>query len=97
MTAAGSAQLFGSQTYCGTGCGRCFQLTNTGNPLKCAGQGVGGNKGEKVMVMMTNLCPQQGNEQWCTVPKNLCGDGYGAHFDFAVPGAFINGPNGWGE
>ena len=101
MTAAGSGQIFGTSSYCGTGCGRCFQLTNTGNPLKCGGQGVGGKKGDKIMVMITNLCPQQGNEQWCTVPENLCkgpdGKGYGAHFDMAVPDAFTGGPNNWGE
>lgn len=40
------------------------------------------------MIMATNSCPAQGNEQWCTSPNKF---GYKAHFDLAVA------PPGWGE
>jgi len=75
-TAAASPPIFGSATWCGSGCGKCFQLTPTGySPT--GGNGCGSHC-SPITVMVTNLCPQQGNEQWCA-PHNKYG--YGGHFD----------------
>eukprot|EP00026_Physarum_polycephalum_P020015 Phypoly_transcript_22333.p1 GENE.Phypoly_transcript_22333~~Phypoly_transcript_22333.p1 ORF type:complete len:184 (+),score=11.01 Phypoly_transcript_22333:28-579(+) len=75
-TEAGSLPIFGSGTWCGSGCGKCYQLTPTGySPTG----GTGCGNCNPITVMITNLCPQQGNEQWCTYPVNQYG--YGAHFD----------------
>lgn len=39
--------------------------------------------------MVTNLCPAEGNTQWCSQPENEYG--FGAHFDIMSQGA----PGGW--
>lgn len=88
MTAAGGPSIIDG--YCGTGCGACYILTSTGKP-PCdtdACKVSAASAGESVTVMVTNSCPTQGNEQWCSVPNKF---GYGAHFDLAVQ------PAGWGE
>ena len=78
-TAAGSQNLFGgSGTWCGSGCGQCYELTNTGY-LPAFEMGTCNGAGETITVMITNLCPQQGNEQWCSQPTDQYG--YTAHFD----------------
>lgn len=66
-TAAGSSSLFGSGTWCGSGCGKCYKLTSTGSAP--SGQGTGGASGQSITVMVTNLCPYSGNERWC--PQRL--------------------------
>ncbi len=64
-TAAASPAIFGgSSTWCGSGCGTCFKLTSTGS-APCSGCGTGGASGQSIIVMVTNLCPHAGNEQWC--------------------------------
>lgn len=65
-TAAGSQALFDTAgaTWCGAGCGTCFNLTSTGSS-PCSGCGTGGVSGESIVVMVTNLCPYNGNQQWC--------------------------------
>lgn len=63
-TAAGSQALFGSGTWCGSGCGTCYKLTSTGSS-PCSTCGSGGDAGESITVMITNLCPYNGNQQWC--------------------------------
>jgi hypothetical protein len=72
-TAAASPSIFGDGAavygWCGSGCGRCFLLTSTGEP-PCDGCGLGGRQGERILVMVTDLCPIGGNERWCV------GDGY---------------------
>ena len=80
-TAAGSSSLFdngGSSSWCGSGCGTCYELTNAGS-IAASGQGDCTGAGEKITVLITNLCPAQGNEQWCSAPTNRYG--FGAHFD----------------
>ena len=62
-TAAASTSLFGTATWCGSGCGTCFKLTSTGSAP--SGQGTGGAAGNSITVMVTNLCPYNGNEKWC--------------------------------
>lgn len=66
-TAAGSQALFGAgSTWCGSGCGTCYSLTSTGSS-PCSSCGSGGASGQSVIVMVTNLCPNNGNAQWCPV------------------------------
>ncbi|KAJ4386561.1 Endoglucanase-5 [Gnomoniopsis smithogilvyi] len=77
-TAAGSTSLFGSGTWCGSGCGTCYKLTSTGSAP--SGQGTGGASGQSIIVMVTNLCPYNGNERWCPQSGNNQ-YGYGYHFD----------------
>merc|ERR1711907_340239 len=62
-TAAASQSLFGSGTWCGSGCGHCYKITTTG----CAQQyqGTGATAGESITIMITNLCPANANQQWC--------------------------------
>ena len=78
-TAAGSAAVFGSGTWCGSGCGQCFQLTSTGTAP--SGEGTGGAAGESIIVMVTNLCPYDGNENWCPNAGSANAYGYDYHFD----------------
>lgn len=80
-TAAGSAALFGSgSTWCGSGCGTCYQLTSTG-AAPCSTCGTGGDAGKSITVMVTNLCPYNGNAQWCPEAGGTNAYGYGYHFD----------------
>ena len=67
-TAAGSQALFDASgsSWCGSGCGQCYELTSTGSAPP--GQGSGGDKGQSIIVMVTNLCPNNGNAQWCPQP-----------------------------
>jgi len=77
LTAAGSAPIFGSGTWCGTGCGKCYKLTPTA--VGASPQGTGAINTNSVVVKVTNLCPYTGNEQWCAYDTNSFG--YDAHFD----------------
>ena len=54
-TAAASQAIFDSagSSWCGSGCGLCFQLTSTGSAP--SGQGAGGASGTSINVMVTNL------------------------------------------
>lgn len=91
FTAAGSQNLFGgSGSWCGSGCGQCYELTNAGY-VAAEGQGDCTGKGETITVMITNLCPANGNAQWCSQPADQYG--YGAHFDILSQG----GPRGWSK
>lgn len=67
-TAAGSQALFdaanSASSWCGAGCGTCYQLTSTG-AAPYAACGTGGVSGQSITVMVTNLCPYNGNAQWC--------------------------------
>jgi endoglucanase len=81
-TAAGSQALFSTAdaTWCGTGCGTCYQLTSTGSS-PCQSCGTGGVAGQSIIVMITNLCPNNGNAQWCPVVGGTNEYGYSYHFD----------------
>jgi len=91
-TAASSQNLFAgpgsSSSWCGSGCGKCYTLTNVGT-IAAAGQGDCTGSGDTITVMVTNLCPANGNQQWCSQPENQYG--FGAHFDIMSQG----GPLGW--
>jgi len=77
LTAAGSPPIFGSGTWCGSGCGKCFQLTPTG--VGASPIGAGSPNTKSVVIKVTNLCPPDGNAQWCSYDVNSYG--YDAHFD----------------
>lgn len=76
-TAAASAPIFGSGTWCGSGCGKCFKLTPTA--VGASAEGTGAPALTPLVVKVTNLCPYSGNEQWCAYDTNSFG--YDAHFD----------------
>ncbi|KAL5001064.1 RlpA-like double-psi beta-barrel-protein domain-containing protein-containing protein [Aspergillus recurvatus] len=95
-TAAANQALFDSGPtdathWCGSGCGKCYQLTSTGVST-CKTCGAGGEQGKSIVVMVTNLCPFKGNEQWCPNPGQLNPHGYGYHFDI-MGGAGVFGDN----
>ena len=81
-TAAASQALYDSSglSWCGTGCGKCYQLTSTGNS-PCSSCGTGGASGKSIIVMVTNLCPNNGNAQWCPTVGGTNQYGYSYHFD----------------
>ncbi|KUL87514.1 hypothetical protein ZTR_04640 [Talaromyces verruculosus] len=47
----------------------------------CNGCGLGGVAGESIIVMVTNLCPYNGNQQWCPQVGGTNQYGYSYHFD----------------
>lgn len=77
--------------WCGSGCGKCYRLTSTG-VSSCETCGDGGEGGKSITVMVTNLCPFVGNEQWCPQPGQLNPHGYANHFDI-MGGAGVFGDN----
>ncbi|ORY71137.1 RlpA-like double-psi beta-barrel-protein domain-containing protein-containing protein [Pseudomassariella vexata] len=80
-TAAASQTLFGSgSTWCGSGCGKCYKLTSTGS-APCSSCGSGGASGQSIIVMVTNLCPNSGNAQWCPNAGATNQYGFSYHFD----------------
>ena len=76
LTAAASDSVFGSGSWCGSGCGACFQVTPTGGFVD--GQGSAPSSMDSQVLMVTNSCPSEYNQQWCTSPNQY---GYNAHFD----------------
>lgn len=76
-TAAASAPVFGSGTWCGSGCGKCFKLTPTA--VGASPEGTGAPSLTPLIIKVTNLCPYVGNEAWCAYDTNSFG--YEAHFD----------------
>ncbi|KAI1263722.1 glycoside hydrolase [Xylariaceae sp. FL1019] len=81
-TAAASQALFDASesSWCGSGCGTCYQLTSTGS-APCSSCGTGGASGQSIIVMVTNLCPNNSNAQWCPSPGGTNQYGYSYHFD----------------
>ncbi|KAF3385637.1 Endoglucanase-5 [Penicillium rolfsii] len=82
MAAAGSQALFDTAgaSWCGAGCGKCYKLTSTGE-APCTNCGTGGAAGQSIIVMVTNLCPYNGNQQWCPNVGSTNQYGYSYHFD----------------
>jgi len=76
-TAAASAPIYGSGTWCGSGCGKCYKLTPTA--IGASPEGTGAPALTSLVVKITNLCPYGGNEVWCAYDVNSFG--YDAHFD----------------
>jgi len=76
-TAAASAPIYGSGTWCGSGCGKCYKLTPTA--IGASVEGTGAPALTPLVVKISNLCPYAGNEAWCAYDVNSFG--YEAHFD----------------
>lgn len=97
-TAAMNQLSFGAPSGVGPGdaCGRCFSLTGSADPYSP------NNKGpfKSIVVKVTDLCPVQGNEQWCgqKVSNSVNSFGKSAHFDLCqdsgAPAAFFPSGNG---
>jgi len=79
LTAAGSAPIYGSGTWCGSGCGKCYKLTPTAVGATPQAASSGATSTKSYIAKVTNLCPYAGNEQWCAYDINTYG--YDAHFD----------------
>jgi len=77
-TAAASAPIFGTATWCGTGCGKCFKIAPTAAGSSPEGRGAPNT--DSIVIKVTNLCPSGGNEAWCAA-SGVNSFGYGAHFD----------------
>ncbi|KAI4181829.1 MAG: hypothetical protein L6R41_006380 [Letrouitia leprolyta] len=98
FTTAASQNLYDGQgssgSYCGTGCGKCYNVTNLGY-IAAPGQGDCTGAGQSITVMVTNLCPAAGNQQWCAQPTNRYN--YPAHFDIMQASSSAGGPQGWSK
>ncbi|TAQ91019.1 hypothetical protein B7494_g624 [Chlorociboria aeruginascens] len=89
-TAAASQALYDTAgaSWCGAGCGSCYNLTSTGS-APCSGCGTGGAAGESIIVMVTNLCPSASNAQWCPSVGGTNQYGYSYHFDIMAQNAIF--------
>ncbi|KAL5513025.1 hypothetical protein ACEPAH_3423 [Sanghuangporus vaninii] len=80
-TAALNQLSFGSSPGIGPGdaCGRCFALTANADPYSPAFTG----PFNSIVVKVTDLCPKDGNEEWCGQTTSSTTDEHGmsAHFD----------------
>ena len=76
LTAAASSSVFGQGGWCGHGCGECLLVTPTGGFIDGQGSAPRNTKGQ--IVLVSNLCPADGNQQWCSSPNHF---GYTTHFD----------------
>ncbi|EIW79103.1 glycoside hydrolase family 45 protein [Coniophora puteana RWD-64-598 SS2] len=98
FTAAMSQLAFGSASGLGAGdaCGRCFAVTGSADPYSPGFTG----PFSTVVVKITDLCPAQGNEEWCGQSQSSPTNQHGAsvHFDLCedsgAAGAFF--PSGHG-
>ncbi|KAH8998325.1 glycoside hydrolase family 45 protein [Lactarius hatsudake] len=86
-TAAMNQLAFGAPSGLGAGdaCGRCFKVAGSVDP----------GPFKSIVVKVTDLCPIQGNEQWCgqTVSNATNSFGQSVHFDLfqesGASGAFF--------
>ena len=64
FTAAINQLAFGSSPGLGAGdaCGRCFALTGSHDPYSPS---YSGPFGQTIVVKVTDLCPVQGNQEFC--------------------------------
>jgi hypothetical protein len=72
FTGAAMFSIFGTKSWCGSGCGKCFKLTSEG----WSPDGSGDGKGRSIVVMITDFCPVG---PWCKPLPNKYGFKY--HFD----------------
>lgn len=76
-----------SNTYwsCGSGCGRCYELTTTGkradNPSGSWESPDMPTEKQIIKVVSTNMCPNAYNSTWCAAPSKTSSNGYEYHFD----------------
>eukprot|EP01102_Stenamoeba_stenopodia_P016991 TRINITY_DN6025_c0_g1_i1.p1 TRINITY_DN6025_c0_g1~~TRINITY_DN6025_c0_g1_i1.p1 ORF type:complete len:301 (-),score=40.39 TRINITY_DN6025_c0_g1_i1:84-953(-) len=74
-TAALSQQQFGAASANGPACGACYRIKPYGDPYDAS---FCSDSGPEVVVKVTDLCPIQGNVEWCQVPNQ---HGGAVHFD----------------
>ncbi|KAI9446031.1 endoglucanase V-like protein [Lactarius indigo] len=97
-TAAMNQLAFGAPSGLGAGdaCGRCFKVTGSVDPYSPSDKG----PFKSIIVKVTDLCPIQGNRQWCgqTVSNTTNSFGQSVHFDLyqesGASGAFFPSGNG---
>ncbi|KAI0794550.1 endoglucanase V-like protein [Fomes fomentarius] len=81
FTAAISQLAFGSAPGLGPGdaCGRCFAVTADTDPFSPSFPG----PFQTIVVKVTDLCPVQGNQEWCGQSQSNPNNQHGApvHFD----------------
>ncbi|CAL1714201.1 unnamed protein product [Somion occarium] len=81
FTAAVSQLAFGSAPGLGAGdaCGRCFAITATQDPFSPSFPG----PFKTIVVKVTDLCPVQGNQEWCGQSQSNSNNQHGqpVHFD----------------
>jgi len=82
FTAAMNQLSFGSAPGSGAGdaCGRCFALTGTEDPFSPAFTG----PFHSIVVKVTDLCPVQGNQEWCGQSTSSPDNQHGAPFHFDI-------------
>lgn len=70
---------------CGSGCGRCYELTTTGrradNPTGSWESADMPTEKQTIKVVSTNMCPNVDNSTWCAAPGQTSDMGYEYHFD----------------
>ncbi|KAF8493231.1 endoglucanase V-like protein [Russula emetica] len=78
-TAAVNTFAFGAYSASGDACGRCFKITSNEDPYSTSYSG----PFNSIVVRVNNLCPIDGNEEWCgqTVSHPLNQFGMSMHFD----------------
>ncbi|KAN0121003.1 endoglucanase V-like protein [Russula decolorans] len=78
-TAAVNTFAFGAYSASGDACGRCFKITSNKDPYTPSYSG----PFNSIVVRVNNLCPIDGNQEWCgqTVSHPLNQFGMSMHFD----------------
>ncbi|KAI0272303.1 endoglucanase V-like protein [Gloeopeniophorella convolvens] len=98
FTAAINQLSFGAAPGSGAGdaCGRCFAVTGTRDPFSPQFTG----PFHTVVVKVTDLCPVQGNQEWCgqTTAQSTNQHGEAVHFDLCEDTGAANAffPSGHG-
>ncbi|THH30102.1 hypothetical protein EUX98_g4073 [Antrodiella citrinella] len=82
FTAAINQLAFGSGPGTGAGdaCGRCFALTGKADPYSPAFTG----PFNTIVVKVTDLCPLQGNQEWCGQSESNANNQHGEPFHFDI-------------
>ncbi|KAF4611193.1 hypothetical protein D9613_006908 [Agrocybe pediades] len=82
FTAAMNQLAFGSAPGSGAGdaCGRCFAITGTADPFSPAFTG----PFHTIVVKVTDLCPVQGNQEWCGQTTSNQNNQHGKPFHFDI-------------
>ncbi|KAI0079353.1 endoglucanase V-like protein [Panus rudis PR-1116 ss-1] len=82
FTAAVNQLAFGSAPGLGAGdaCGRCFAVTATQDPFSPSFPG----PFKTIVVKVTDLCPVQGNQEWCGQSRSNPNNQHGQPFHFDI-------------
>jgi len=82
FTAAINQLTFGSAGGLGAGdaCGRCFAVTGTSDPFSPSFPG----PFHTIVVKVTDLCPVQGNQEWCGQTRSNPNNQHGQPFHFDI-------------